>query len=241
VKDFEPATFGRHHAAVYDSLSVRDDTAETVTFLAERAGEGPVLELAIGTGRVALPLAQRGLRVDGIEISPEMVGQLRAKPGGADLEVTVADMAAFALPGRYPLVFLVFNSLFNLLSADDQAACFGRAAAHLTDDGRFVVEAFVPSALGPEDQYLRVEDIAADRLVLDIARHDRDAQRLDETHVVLTEGGVRLYPVVTRYAGPEELDEFAERAGLRLQERWAGWRGEPFGPTSGRHVSVYGR
>src|SRR5207248_188158 len=142
--NYEPITsFGEDAAENYDDLSQRADTLATVAFLEQLAGGGPALELAIGTGRVALPLAARGLRVDGIDLSPAMLAQLRAKPGGDQIAVTLGDFADVPVPGSYRLVFVVFNTLFNLLTQDDQVRCFQNVAAHLTDDGSFVVEAFV--------------------------------------------------------------------------------------------------
>jgi SAM-dependent methyltransferase len=207
------------------------------------ASGGPALELAIGTGRIALPLAAEGVRVDGIDISPAMVAKLRSKPGADQISVTMGDFAEVPVQGTYPLIFLVSNTLFNLLTQEDQVRCFENVATHLTDDGFFVVEAFVPSYLYrlPNAQYVDAEAIAVDEVLLDVGRHDAVAQRLDESHVSLTSQGVRVYPIVTRYAWPSELDLMARIAGLRLKERWAGWCREPFTSGSGAHVSVYGR
>lgn len=243
MKNFEPATsFGADVAARYDD-DLRGDEEETVDFLAELAVDGPVLELAIGTGRIALPLAQRGLRVDGIDLSPEMVAQLRRKPGGDQIAVTMGDFAAVDVPGVYRLVYVVFNTLFNLLTQDDQVRCFGNVAAHLNDDGSFLVEAFVPTFLHRlrDRQYVDAEAIAIDEVTLDVGRHDPVGQLLDESHVSLSAAGVRVTPIVTRYAWPSELDLMARIAGLRLVARWAGWNREPFGANSTRHVSVYSR
>ena len=140
-------SFGQRNAADYDEQTTRSDTPVTVEALARLADGGPVLDLAIGTGRVALPLAARGLHVEGVEISPEMVAQLRAKPGGAELAVTIGDMADVPVDGQYRLVYVVYNTLFNLVTQDAQVRCFQNVAAHLTGGGRFVIEAFVPSSL----------------------------------------------------------------------------------------------
>ena len=235
--------FGEDAAEIYDDVSERGDELATVAFLEQLAGGGPALELAIGTGRVALPLAERGVRVDGIDISPAMVDRLRAKPGGDDISVTIGDFADVPVEGTYRLVFVVFNTLFNLLTQHDQVRCFENVAAHLTDDGSFVVEAFVPAFLTRlrNDQYVDAEAVGVDEVRLDVARHDPVTQRLDESHVYLSAEGVRLYPVVTRYAWPSELDLMARIAGLRLKDRWGGWNREPFNSTSTSHVSVYGR
>jgi SAM-dependent methyltransferase len=243
VKDYEPAmSFGEEVAESYDDV-LKGDESETVAFLADLAGDGPVLELAVGTGRIALPLAARGLRVDGIDISPAMVARLHAKAGGDQISVTMGDFADVPAVGTYRLVFVVFNTLFNLLTQDDQVRCFENVAAHLTDDGSFVVEAFVPSFLYRlrNDQYVDAEAIAVDKVELDVGRHDPVRQLLDESHVSLSRDGVRVFPIVTRYAWPSELDLMARIAGLRLKDRWADWNRGPFNPLSERHVSVYGR
>ncbi len=241
MQDYEPViSFGEDTAGRYDETR-RGDEAETVAFLHRLAGDGPVLELAIGTGRIALPLAARGVRVDGIDLSTAMVDRLRAKPGGAELHVTIGDFADVAVEGRYRLVYVVFNTLYNLLTQDDQVRCFVNVAAHLTDDGAFVVEASVPGPLFRlrDDQYVDAEAISVDEVRLDVGRHDPVNQLLDESHVSLTASGVRLAPIVTRYAWPSELDLMARIAGLRLAERWGGWLGEPFTARSARHVSVF--
>lgn len=241
MDDFDPATsFGAETAARYDAAP-RGDEAETVDFLAALAGAGPALELAIGTGRVALPLAARGVRVDGIELSAAMVDQLRRKPGGAHVAVTPGDMSTATTGETYRLVFLVFNTIFNLLTQDDQVRCFQNAARHLTDEGAFVVEAAVPSAWTAEHDYARPEHVGLDRVVLDVCHYDPVTQRLEENHVELTAGGARFSPIVCRLAWPAELDLMARLAGLRLVDRWAGWRREPFTGSSVRHVSVYRR
>jgi SAM-dependent methyltransferase len=243
MENYEPIlSFGEDTAEIYDEAP-RGDEMAAVAFLEELAGGGPALELAIGTGRIALPLAARGIQVDGIDLSPAMVARLRAKPGGEGLSVTMGDFAEMPVPGSYRLIFVVFNSLFNLLTQDDQVRCFEHVAAHLTADGSFVVEAFVPTYLTRlrTDQYVDAEAIGVDEVTLDVGRHDPVTQRLEESHVVLSREGVRLYPIVTRYAWPSELDLMARLAGLRLKERWGGWSREPFTADSSLHVSVYGR
>ena len=235
-------SFDEDAAAIYDDTP-RGDEREAVGFLEQLARGGPALELAVGTGRIALPLAGSGIRVDGIDLSPAMVAKLRAKPGGDQISVTMGDFADVAVPGNYPLVFVVYNTLFNLLTQEDQTRCFENVAAHLTDDGSFVVEAFVPSFLYRlrSDQYVDAEAIDVAEVWLDVGRHDPVTQRLDESHVKLSRQGVRVYPVVCRYAWPSELDLMARIAGLRLTERWANWEREPFNSKSEAHVSVYGR
>jgi hypothetical protein len=243
MEGYDPLTiFGPQRAAMYDDTP-RGDEEATVAFLERLAGPGPVLELAIGTGRIALPLAARGIRVDGVESSPAMIEKLRSKPGGAGLDVTAGDMADVPVEGAYPLVYLVYNTLFNLLTQEDQVRCFENVTAHLVEGGAFVVEAFVPSFLHRlrGDQYVDAEAVELDEVWLDVGRHDPVAQRLDESHVRLTEKGILLQPIVTRYAWPSELDLMARIAGLQLRERWGGWEREPFDGRSTSHVSVYAR
>ena len=242
MKNYEPVmSFGEDVAERYDLE--RGDEVASVTFLEELALGGPALELAIGTGRIALPLAARGIRVDGIDFSSAMVGQLHAKPGGDEIAVTMGDFADVAVPGTYRLIYVVFNTLFNLLTQDEQVRCFENVATHLTDDGCFVIEAFVPAFLHRlrNDQHVDAEAIRVDEVLLDVLRHDMATQTIEESHVSLSPVGVRLTPVVQRYAWPSELDLMARIAGLRLKERWAGWNRELFTTTSSNVVSVYGR
>jgi SAM-dependent methyltransferase len=242
MEDYEPAmSFGEETAEVYDD-ELRGDEDATVAFLEQLARGGPALELAIGTGRIALPLAARGVQVDGIDISPAMVAKLREKPGGDRLTVTMGDFADVPVPGMYRLIYVVYNTLFNLLTQEDQLRCFENVAAHLTDDGSFVVEANSPSFFYRlrNDQHVDAESVEVDEVTLDVLRHDPVAQTIDESHVVLSRAGVRLFPIVQRYSWPSELDLMARIAGLRVKERWGGWDRETY-TASGNVVSVYGR
>src|SRR5579871_4164613 len=191
-------SFDAAAAAIYDAVP-RGDEEAAVEFLAGLSGAGPALELAVGTGRIALPLAARGVAVDGIDFSEPMVARLRAKPGGDRIAVTIGDFADVPVQGAYRLIYVVFNTLFNLLTQDDQVRCFENVAAHLTADGMFVVEAFVPGFLYRlrDDQYVDAEAVGVDRVRLDVGRHDPVAQRLDESHVTFSSSGVRLNPIVT--------------------------------------------
>jgi SAM-dependent methyltransferase len=243
MKGYKPVmSFGEDVAQMYRDVQ-RGDESAAVAFLAQLAGPGPALELAIGTGRIALPLAARGIRVDGVDISPAMVDQLRAKPGGNQLSITIGDFADVPVPGTYRVIFVVWNTLFNLLTQEDQVRCFENVAAHLTHDGSFVVEAFVPAFLYRlrNNQYVDAETVEVDEVRLDVLRHDAATQMLEESHVSLSQAGVRLHPVVQRYAWPSELDLMARIAGLCLKGRWGGWDREPFNSSSSAHVSVYGR
>lgn len=243
LEGYDAATYGDRIADVYDEVHEGLlDTESCVDFLAGLAGNGPVLELAVGTGRVAIPLADHGIEVHGVEISEAMVARMRGKPGGDRVAVTLGDFADVPVDGRYPLVFVVFNTLFALTSQEDQVRCFRNVADHLTDDGVFVVECFVPD-LGRFDRGQRVaaERVELDRVILEVSTHDPVGQRTVSHHVFVTEEGVRMYPVHVRYAWPAELDLMARLAGLHLRERWGGWRREHFTAESVRHVSVYAR
>jgi SAM-dependent methyltransferase len=235
-------SFGKDVAGWYRDV-LRGDEEAAVTFLETLARSGPTLELAIGTGRIALPLAARGIRVDGIDISAAMVEQLRAKPSGAEIEVTIGDFADVDAPGTYRLIYIVWNSLFNRLTQDDQVRCFENVTAHLTGDGSFVIEAGLPDFVYrlQNNQYVEAQSIEVGAVQLDMLRHDPAKQMIAESHVTISPQGIHLNPVVQRYAWPPELDLMARIAGLRLKERWDGWKREPntgAGPTV---VSVYGR
>jgi SAM-dependent methyltransferase len=242
MKGYEAETYGDRIADVYDGLYSGLDTDGAAETLAQLAGSGPVLELGIGTGRLALPLAETGLEVHGMDASEAMVQKLREKPGGDRIAVTMGDFADVDVDGQFSLIFISFNTLFGLLTQEDQLRCFGNAAAHLADGGVFVVEAFVPDlARFDRGQRVNVNFVEADRVVIDASRHDPVEQRVDSSHIVITESGTRLYPVSIRYAFPAELDLMARLAGLELSDRWGGWRRQPFDAGSPRHVSVYGR
>lgn len=237
----DPGLFGRLWADTYDGPG-NPDPAPAVDFLAPLADGGPVLELAVGTGRVALPLAARGLTVEGVEASPEMVAHLRAKPGGADLPVTIGDMADVPVAGPYRLVFLVFNTLFNLVSEERQAACFRNVARVLAPGGAFVIETFVPDPADfDRDEQVQVREVTEDSATIRVHRYDRAAQTFVRQTVTFDAAGVRLKPFAMRYAWPEQVDELAERAGLRLTERYADWDRSPFDADSRSHISVYRR
>jgi SAM-dependent methyltransferase len=244
---FDPSTsFGPEVAAGYDD-EPRGDEEAAVARLSELAGPGPALELAIGTGRIALPLAATGMRVDGIDLSAAMLERLRAKPGGAALRVTHGDMATVELSDRYRLVYIVFNSLMNLLTQDEQVACVANAARHLSDDGVFVVEIVVPDAMyglrqrDGVDQFVDAERVDDDGVTLEVGRFDRASQRVDKNHLRIGDGGISHGRIALRYVWPSELDLMARLAGLRLHERRGGWGGGAFDGRSLRHVSVYGR
>jgi SAM-dependent methyltransferase len=242
MEGYRPETYGDRVADIYDAMTAgMPDPADCVDRLAELAGPGPALELGIGTGRVALPLAARGVPVRGIDASAAMVERLRAKPGGDAIEVTVGDFAGVPVAGGYRLVYVVFNTFFALLTQDDQLRCFAAVAERLDPGGAFVLEVFVPD-LGRHagGQSVVARQVELDLVRIDVTRHDPVTQRVDFQNVLLTDRGVRLQPGVLRYAWPSELDLMARLAGLRLRERWGGWRREPYtASTSGLYVSVY--
>jgi SAM-dependent methyltransferase len=240
MEGYEIATYGERIAEIYDE---RDDglvTEEAADVLATLAGQGPALELGIGTGRVALPLTQRGVEVHGIDISEAMVAKLRQKPGGAKIPVILGDFSSVHTDRTYSLVFVVLSTFFSLLTAEEQARCFANARSQLNPDGLFVVEAYIPDlARFTNGQSTLVTRIRLDEVELLCSRHDAATQRMSFQRIRLSEAGTRLYPAETRYAWPSELDLMAELAGFRLRDRWANWRGDPFGTTSAAHVSVY--
>jgi SAM-dependent methyltransferase len=241
MEGFDPfKSFGPEVASRYDE-DLRGDEAETIDFLAGLAGEGPVLEFAIGTGRIGLPMAARGIDVEGIEQSAAMVDQLREKPGGADLDVSVGDMTTVEMPRRYSLVFLVFNSIHNVLTQDGQVRCFENAARHLDDDGVFVIETGVPWRGPREGSYVEVPAVSMDEVRISPHTYNAMTQILDVNHMRLTAEGIRMTPISLRLVYPSELDLMARIAGLRLRDRWAGWKQEAFTTDSRRHVSVYER
>ena len=242
MDDYGPSTYGDRIADVYDVwFHPPSDPGAAVDFLAGLAGSGPALELAVGTGRIALPLAARGVEIRGIDASTAMVAKLREKPGGTDIPVTMGDFADVPVEGRFRLVFVVFNTLFALLTQDDQRRCLRNVAEHLTDDGLFVVEAFVPDvARFDRGQRVQTHRVESNHVILDVSLHDPQHQRVSVQLFVFEESGFRMFPVELRYLWPSELDLMAELAGLRLRERWGDWKRQPFS-GQGKHVSVYER
>jgi SAM-dependent methyltransferase len=242
--DYGASTYGDRIAGIYDQwiedAGIGASTDDAVAFIAEVAGKGPALELGIGTGRIALPLVERGVEVHGVDASEEMVAKLRAKPGGADIPVTMGDFAGVPVEGNFRLIYIPFNTFFGLLTQEDQVRCFRSAAAHLTPDGAFMIDAFVPD-LSRFDRGQRVDTthVESDLVEINVAKHRPASQTVVSAHVMFTESGTRIYPVRIRYAWPAELDLMAQLAGLRLRERWGGWHREPFTDASVWHVSVY--
>ena len=209
-----------------------------VDLLAELAGEGRTLELGIGTGRIALPLARRGVPVHGIELSRAMAARLRAKPGGEDIDVTIGDFASTAVEGTFTLAYLVFNTIMNLTTQAAQVACFRNVAAHLEPGGCFVVEVGVPGLRRvPPGESKHVFHLGETHIGID--EYDFAEQGLVSHHFQLVDGIWQLSSGPFRYVWPAELDLMAELAGMTLRDRWSGWRREPFTSESEKHVSVW--
>jgi SAM-dependent methyltransferase len=238
---YDAASYGDRIADAYDALPTHPhDVDAAVTCLAALSDGGPTLELGIGTGRLALPLAARGVDISGIDASEAMVAKLRAKPGGDRVPVTIGDFADVDIDGRFSLVFVAYSTFFALRDADAQRRCFERVAVGLEPGGRFVIEAFVPDpSRFVRDQHIEVRHVGIDSVVLSASRHDGPAQRVDSLLVRLADNDVRTWPVRLRYSYPGELDLMAEMAGLRLEHRWGDWEREPFTGESVKHVSVY--
>jgi SAM-dependent methyltransferase len=240
VKNYNAATYGERIADDYDEHYGSLDATAAVTVLADLAKTGRALELGIGTGRIALPLAARGIEVVGIDSSESMVARLRAKPGGADIPVTIADFTDVDVAGTFTLAFVAFNTFFALPSQEAQTCCFRNVAAHLEPGGLFVIEAFVPDpARFVQGQTLRTAQVETDSVMIEATQHDRNGQRLSTQMVTITEHGISMVPIHLRYAWPSELDLMAKLAGMKLRERWSGWSRQPFTAASGQHVSVY--
>jgi hypothetical protein len=232
----EAAVYDDHEAAMFDPAVV----TPVVDMLAHLAGDGEALEMGIGTGRIALPLSQRGVSIQGIDASAAMVERLRAKPASDGITVTIGDFATTRVAGEFTLVYLIFNTIFNLKTQNEQVACFQNAAAHLVSGGHFVVELGVPDLQRiPPGQDVFVYHVDARTMSFDT--YDVVTQGLTSNHFVVDAGSVSSYPVEGRYAWPSELDLMARLAGMRLHERLGGWNREPFTSLSRSHVSIYAK
>ena len=250
MEGYGPASYGDAIADIYDQwygeLPETGDAVDALVELARATGNTRVLELGIGSGRLALPLAALGVDVWGIDTSQAMVDQLRSKPGGNDIRVAVGDMAVLDLSAvalddeaRFGLVFVAINTFFNLTTAEAQQQCLRRVHDVLEPGGRFVLEAFVPDIDRPTN-VVEARTVALDHVILTATRHDPADQTVTAQFIELRESGVRLRPLVIRYAPVAELDAMASAAGLQLVDRWSDWKGSPFTEKAGVHVSVYG-
>lgn len=253
--EFGPESYGERLAGIYDDwvVQLQDDTEQAVTFLADLAkrtaaetGSAELLELGVGTGRVALPLTARGLSVTGVDASARMLELLAAKPGGTRVKPVLGDFTELDLAGEFGVAYIIFNTLLSLPTQDAQVRCLGNAAARLTDGGALVVQAFVPDVArfeagrrsGQAMEVARQEDRA---LLLSVTDHDPVTQRMWPRYGLKGTDGVQEYPVQFRYVWPSELDLMARLAGLVPEGRWGGWEGQPFTGESPWHVSVYRR
>jgi len=240
MKGITTTTYGDAIADFYDELHAipADDAVATI---AELAGpNGKVLELGVGTGRVAIPLAARGLAVVGVDVAESMLAKMRAKPGAERVRVVVGDFSETIAGSDFSAAFVAFNTFFALTTQDAQKKCFANVARQLARGGTFALECFVPDAARfASGQALRTGRIAVDRVVLEATRYDRNAQTLDAQLVVIDTRGTRLVPLHLRWAYPSELDLMAELAGLRLRARHASWAKSPFSNESATHVSIY--
>jgi SAM-dependent methyltransferase len=229
AKDYDADSGDMFDAALVD---------DTVSFLASLARGGPALELGIGTGRIALPLSRRGIRVHGIDLSPAMVARLQEKPGGAGIAITIGDFATTTVKETFRLAYLVFNTIENLTTQDAQVDCFCNVAQHLEPGGCFVIEVEVPQLRRlPPGETARPFTVTDTHLGFD--EFDTVNQGLVSHHYWMAEGRFEAVSVPFRYVWPSELDLMARIAGMRRRERWGGWKGEPFTADSRSHVSVW--
>jgi SAM-dependent methyltransferase len=234
--------FGADVAARYDDpddeMSQAGAIEPVLDFIARLAGGGAALELGIGTGRIALPLSQRGVRVCGIDLSEAMVARLQAKQGADAIGVTIGDFATTTVDGRFAVAYLVFNTIMNLTTQDAQVACFQNAAAHLEPGGCFVIEVMLPDLQRlPAGETVRPFTVTSTHLGFD--EYDIVAQGLTSHHYSVTDGALRINAIPFRYVWPAELDLMARLGGMTLRERWSDWTREPFTADSTKHVSVW--
>jgi SAM-dependent methyltransferase len=237
---FDPNTFGALNADTYDATQDPGTTDQAVALIAEVAQQGTLLELASGTGRITIPLAQKGFQVTGIEASPEMVAKMHAKPGGADIPVVIGDMADVAVDGPFDNACLIYNTLFNLPDQESQVRLFKNTAKVLRSGGTFLLEMFVPKLDHfQNNQMVQTKQLDMQSLVIEACQHDPVAQTFQFQRVHFSPEGTKLVPFPMRYAYPPELDLMARLAGLRLKHRWSGWHKGPFTADSSMHISVY--
>lgn len=239
MENYKAETYGDRIADIYDNWYGSPDDS-SITLLSDLAHGGRALELGIGTGRFAVPLKKKGIDIHGIDASPSMVKKLRAKPDGKSIPVTLGDFSKVAAEGKYDLIFVVFNTFFSLTTQEEQLECLQNVAKHLTSSGAFLIEAFVPD-IGRFDrgQCVRATEVGENAVKIDISKHDPVMQQVSSQHVVITDEGIRLYPVSLRYTWPSELDMMARVAGMKLAERWGDWKRGVFSSSSGKHISVY--
>jgi SAM-dependent methyltransferase len=237
---FDAAAYGDRIAADYDTTTGLADPEAAVDLLSELAGDGSIMEFGIGTGRLALPLAALGHKVAGVDGSAAMLEILKKKPGGADIHVAVGDFSTTRVEGSFSLVVLAMNTIYALPSQDAQVACFANAAAHLAPQGLFIIDAWLPALASFHDhRAIRVVDLDAGRVVIEVAQLHPAQQHMTTNKVFLTNGSVKVYPANHRYAWPAELDLMARLAGMTLAHRWEDWLKNPYTDRSSGHVSVW--
>lgn len=241
MRDYNDSSYGDSFADVYDEwYHGISDVAATVATLADLAGGGRVLELGVGTGRLAIPLAALGVEVHGLDTSDRMLHQMAAKQGGDRVHAHLGDMVEDMPAGPFALMFVAYNTFFNLLTRGRQQACFAAAAAALIDGGYFVIEAFVPDTAHEPASSITVRSITADRVVLSVSTANAEGQTAEGQFIDITEvGGVKLRPWSIRWATTAQLDEMAAGAGMTLHERWEAFDHAPFTTESERQVSVF--
>ncbi len=241
MKGYGPASYGESFADVYDSwYHDVSDVGATVAGVRTLASRGPILELGVGTGRLAVPLAAAGETVVGIDASSAMLTRLAAKPGGHNVMCIKADMAALPVaPQGFTVAFAAFNTFFNLTDGSAQQRCLDRVAAALRPGGCLVIEGFLPPSEGLNDGGVSVRSVDVDTAVVTISEHDAAEQLIRGQHVELSEAGIRMRPWMLHYRTPEQLDSAASAAGFLLESRWANWQGAPVTDHSEVHVSVY--
>lgn len=246
VDGYEPSTYGESFADVYDDwytdIGDAEGAIELVRPLVARTRTPRVLELGVGTGRLAIPLAEDGVEVVGVDASPRMLQQLIAKRGAERSTVLAARADMRRLPfraGAFGLVLAAFNTLFNLTTERAQRECLDDVARVLRPEGALLVETFVPADPATSSQAVEVRSIGVDHVVLTASRSDPTSQTVAGQHVEIREAGVRLRPWLLRYLTVDQIDALAESCGLQLEQRWAGWRGEPFTAGSDSQVSLY--
>lgn len=238
----DAARYGQIWASIYDEVHAHLDPTLAVAVLHELAAGGSALELGVGTGRVAIPLAAAGTRVHGIDASEAMLAKLRAKPGGEAVTTTLGDFTDVPVEGDFALVYIVFSTITGLLTQEAQLACFRAVACKLTRGGVFVVETFVPDPTRfDRQQRVQVNRIEDGRVDLIVSKHDPVAQQVRSQLVQLGADGLSMHPVEVRYVWPSELDLMAQLAGLRLRERWGNWKREPLVAGSPTQISLYER
>ncbi len=239
MDEYEEETYGERIAAIYDQWYSEYDPA-AIQVLAQLAGDGAALELGIGTGRIAIPLSNTGVHVKGLDASTSMIARLQAKPGGDKIQVRMGNFADVAVEGHFSLIYVVFNTFYSLLTQQEQIRCFQNVASHLTAEGVFLIEAFVPDLKRfTAGQAMRVCRIGVSEVQIDVSEIEQDKQLISGSHVLLSDQGTRLYPVKIRYVWPTEMDLMAQLSGLQLKERWSDWDRKVFTAGSTKHISIY--